>query len=432
VRKKLRRSTGRSRACLPSDTDDPEVRNFDVLIVGTGHAGAQAAIGLRQSKFEGSIGLIGEEPDLPYERPPLSKAYLCGEKSADRLLIRPAAFWTEREIAFLLGRRAEKVDPDQRTVALSGGDTVAYGSLIWAAGGRARALSCSGADLAGVHSIRSRADVDALRNELAGARRVVIVGGGTIGLESAASLTKLGKPVVLVEALGRVLVRSSAEPVSRFFEAEHRAHGVDIRLDTVVDCITGHDGRVAAVRLRSGEELPADIVVVGIGIAPVVEVLAEAGAATCDGVEVDSHMRTSLAGIFAIGDCARHENAFAGGARIRLESVQNANDQAQVVVAGLTGSPRAYDAIPWFWSDQYDLKLRSIGLSIGHDAAIVRGDPATRSFSIVYLREGRVIALDCLNNVRDYVQGRLLVQKGLRIDPARLADAGTPLKSLAE
>jgi 3-phenylpropionate/trans-cinnamate dioxygenase ferredoxin reductase subunit len=407
------------------------VRNFDVLIVGTGHAGAQAAIGLRQNRFEGSIGLIGAESDLPYERPPLSKAYLCGEKSADRLTIRPPVFWAEREIAFLLGRRAESLDPERRQVTLSDGGFVAYRTLIWAAGGRARGLACAGADLAGVHSLRSLADVDALRAELAGAARVVVVGGGTIGLESAASLVKLGKQVVIVEALDRLLARMSAEPVSRFLEAEHRGRGVDIRLGGTVDRITGRDGRVAAVRLPSGEELPADIVIVAIGIAPVAEVLVEAGAATSDGVEVDSQLRTSLPDVFAIGDCARHENSFAGGARIRIESVQNAHDQARAVAAGLTGGPGSYDAIPWFWSDQYDLKLRSIGLSIGHDAAIVRGDPATRSFSVVYLREGRLIALDCVNNLRDYVQGRALVQGRLRIDPALLADAATPLEGFA-
>jgi len=403
---------------------------YDILIVGAGHAGAQAAIALRQNKFEGSIAIVGDEPEIPYERPPLSKDYLSGEKPFERILIRPAAFWAEREIAMLTGKRVLSVDPAAHTVTTGDGATIGYGKLIWAAGGSPRSLICSGHDLAGVHAIRTRADVDRLMGELAATSRVVVIGGGYIGLEAAAVLTKLGKLVTVLEALDRVLARVAGEPLSRFYEAEHRAHGVDVRLGAKVECIEEKDGRAIGVRLADGEVLPCEMVIVGIGIIPSVQPLLSAGAEGGNGVRVDAQCRTSLPDIFAIGDCALHANGFADGAEIRLESVQNANDMANAVARTLTGRPAEYHAVPWFWSNQYDLKLQTVGLSIGHDAAVLRGDPASRSFSLIYLRQGRVIALDCVNLVRDYVQGRALVVEGKSPDPARLADTEVPLKEL--
>lgn len=407
------------------------MQHFDTLIVGGGHAGASAAAALRQLGYEGSVAIVGAEPVAPYERPPLSKDYLSGEKTFDRLLIRPEAFWAERNVELLLGRVAERVAPHEHQVTTADGETFTYGQLIWATGGRPRRLSCSGADLAGVHSVRTRADVDQMAAELDAVRQVVIIGGGYIGLEAAAVLTKLGKSVVLLEALDRVLARVAGEPLSRFFEAEHRAHGVDLRLGTAVDCITEEGGRASGVKLTDGQIIPAQMVIVGIGVIPAVEPLLEAGAAGGNGVAIDAHCRTSLPDIYAIGDCALHANRFAQGAEIRLESVQNANDQAKVAAKAIMGDPAAYDAIPWFWSDQYDLKLQTIGLLTGHDSWVVRGDPASRSFSVVYLRGDVICAIDCVNAVKDYVQARRLIAEGVSIDSAALSDSDVALKDLA-
>ena len=399
----------------------------DILIVGAGHGGAQAAIALRQRKFAGSIALLGDEPRLPYDRPPLSKEYLSGTKPFERLLIRPAAFWAEREIALLTGR-VVTVDAAGHMVTTAAGEAIGYGRLIWAGGGRPRRLSCQGHDLAGVHAIRNVADVDQLRAELPGIERVVVVGGGYIGLEAAAVLTALNKRVVLLEAQDRVLARVAGEPLGRFFEAEHRARGVDIRLNCVVTAIEG-TRVVEGVRLADGKVLPCDAVIVGIGIVPAVEPLLAAGAQGSDGVEVDEHCRTSLPDIWAIGDGARHHSAFAAG-RTRVESVGNAHDMAATVAKALTDAPEPHVAVPWFWSNQYDLKLQTVGLSTGHDATVVRGDPALRAWSLVYLRDGAVVALDCVNATRDYVQGRALVLAGAKVAPERLADVGVPLKEL--
>lgn len=404
---------------------------FDVLIVGAGQAGAQAAISLRQGGFAGTIGLVGDEPELPYERPPLSKDYLAGEKPFERMLLRPEAFWTERQVTLRLATRIQSVDADAHQVTTSAGERLAYGRLIWATGGSPRALPVPGGDLAGVHVIRARADVDALRSGLERATRIAVVGGGYIGLEAAAVLTKLGKQVTILEAMERVLARVAGKPVSKFYEAEHRAHGVDVRVNQRIVEFLGENGRVRAVGFGPGvAELPCDLVIVGIGIVPAVGPLGLAGADTANGVEVDELCRTSLPDVFAIGDCARHANPFSDGERIRLESVQNAVDQAKVVAGVILGNPVPYRAVPWFWSNQYDLRLQTVGLSAGHDSVVRRGDPATRSFSLVYLKAGRVIALDCINAARDYAQGRALVDAGVVADPAQLADPEIPLKSL--
>lgn len=401
---------------------------YDVLIVGAGHGGAQAAIALRQNKFAGSVAIIGDEAELPYERPPLSKDYLAGDKPFERLLIRPLAFWEERQVAMLTGLTVTAVDPAARIVT-AGEEMIGYGTLIWAAGGKARRIACDGHHLTGIHTVRTRADVDAMIAELPDVREVAVIGGGYIGLEAAAVLSKLGRKITVLEAQDRVLARVAGEPLSHFFEAEHRAHDVTIRTGVQVEAIEG-DTRVTGVRLASGETIPAQMAIVGIGIVPAVGPLLEAGAQGGNGVLVDGQCRTSLPDIYAIGDCALHANAHAGDRMIRLESVQNANDQATVAAKTICGIEAGYDAVPWFWSNQYDLKLQTVGISAGHDSHVVRGDPATRSFSVIYLREGRVIALDCVNAVRDYVQGRRLVVEGLAPDPAALADPATILKDL--
>lgn len=403
---------------------------YDVLIVGAGHGGAQTATALRSAGFTGSIGIIGDETELPYERPPLSKDYLFGDKPFERILIRPEGYWTEKCISFVQGQRVTAVNPDNHELMLTDGTKLSYGQLVWAAGGDPRKLSCPGASLKGLHAVRNRSDVDAIMAELPQVERAVVIGGGYIGLEAAAVLSKFGKQVVLLEALPRVLARVAGEELSRFFEAEHRAHGIDVRTGALVVELAG-EGRVSEVILDSGEILAADIVIVGIGIIPSVQPLLDAGADGGNGLTVDAQCRTSLTDIFAIGDCAAHANDYADGNVIRLESVQNANDMATVAAKTICGQQTAYRATPWFWSNQYDLKLQTVGLSTGHDEAILRGDPATRSFSIVYLKGGKVVALDCLNNVRDYSQGRRLVELGVRVDSAAIADADRPLKEWA-
>ncbi|MFT3968568.1 MAG: NAD(P)/FAD-dependent oxidoreductase, partial [Sphingobium sp.] len=282
--------------------------HFDVLIVGGGHAGAQAAIMLRQLKFEGTVGLIGDEPEPPYERPPLSKDYMGGDKEFERILIRPAAFWGDRDVTMLLGRRVAEVDPAAHEVTVTDGARYSYGKLIWAAGGTPRILSCGGSTASHVHAIRRRSDVDGIMARLPEIKDVVIIGGGYIGLEAAAVLSKLGKKVVLLEALDRVLARVAGPELSAFYEAEHRAHGVDLRTGARMDCIEETDGVATGVRLADGSVLPADLVIVGIGIVPEVGPLIAAGAAGGNGVDVDGYCRTSLPDIYAVGDCAAHAN----------------------------------------------------------------------------------------------------------------------------
>lgn len=406
-------------------------KRADVVIVGGGHGGAQAALALRQHGFEGSIAVVCREPDLPYERPPLSKDFLKGEKEFERILIRPARLWQDKDVTFVLGQPAVKVTPEDHTITLGDGSSLAYGTLIWAAGGTPRQLDCPGAGLAGIYTIRDRRDAEEIQARIgAGARRAVVIGGGYIGLEAAAVLNTLGLSVVLLEHLPRVLARVAGEQLSRFYEGEHRKHGVDLRLGTTVKAFEGHSD-VAAVRLAAGTVIPADLVIVGIGIIPAVEPLLEAGAEGSNGVHVDERCRTSIPDIYAIGDCAEHHNMYARGARVRVESVQNANDMAMTVASDICGAPRPYRAVPWFWSYQYDLRLQMVGLSSGFHHAVLRGEPGTRSFSVVYLAEdGTVIGLDCVNAAKDYVQGRKLVEMRAKPSAAMLADPSIALSEL--
>lgn len=403
----------------------------DVLIVGSGHAGAQAAMALRAAQYPGRITLIGDETDLPYERPPLSKDYLLGEKTLERLLIRQSNFWEERKVDVIGGCRISQIDGQAHTALAADGRSFHYQHLIWAAGGRARTLTCPGGQAKGVYTIRNRADADALMAALPQAANAVVIGGGYIGLEAAAVLRKLGKAVTLLEAGPRVLARVAGEALSHFYEAEHRRQGVDVRLQSQIQAIEvdAHQ-RVQGVRLQSGELLAADVVIVGIGIVPNAEPLLEAGARGGNGITVDVYGRTSLPDVYAIGDVAEHASLWCKNAPTRLESVQNASDMATTVARTLTGNAAPYGAIPWFWSQQYDLKLQTVGLSSGHDTAVLRGDPATRSFSVVYLLGGKVIALDCVNAMKDYVQGKALVQAGAQLNPEQLSDSSINLKDL--
>jgi 3-phenylpropionate/trans-cinnamate dioxygenase ferredoxin reductase subunit len=402
---------------------------YGVVIVGAGQGGATAAVQLRQLGYEGTIALVGREDEAPYERPPLSKDYLLGEKTFERLLLRPLTFWADKQVELILGAEAVSVDPGAHEVRLQDGRVLGYDHLVWATGGSPRRLDCPGAELGAVHAVRDRADVDRILAELPDVTRVAVVGGGYIGLEAAAALTKLGKQVALFEVLPRVLARVAGEEISDFYQTEHKAHGVDLRCGVGVVAIEGA-GSVSGVRLTDESLLECQMVIVGIGIVPAVGPLLAAGAAGGNGVDVDGQCRTTLPDIFAIGDCAAHANRFAGGQVMRVESVQNANDQATVAAKTICGIEADYAATPWFWSNQYDLKLQTVGISAGHDQTVLRGDPATRAFSVVYLRGGTIIALDCVNMVKDYVQGRKLVEAGVSASVEDLADAARPLKEL--
>ncbi len=408
-------------------------QHADVVIVGTGHGGAQAAIALRQHGFEGSILMIGRDDAPPYERPPLSKEYLAGDKGFERIMIRPEKFWAEKDIALRLGAAVTGIDPVRHTLTLSDGGQVTYKKLIWSGGGDPRRLPVPGAVLPGVFYVRDKSDADAMMQALAdGAKRAVVIGGGYIGLEAAAVLRKLGCEVVLVEMLPRLLARVAGEELSTFYAEEHRRQGVDVRLSTGVHAVLGEEaGRVTGVRLDNGEEVACDMVIVGIGVVPAVAPLIAAGAAGSNGVDVDFCCRTTLDDVYAIGDCAAHANDFADGAVIRLESVQNAHDMANTVAKAIMGEKEPYHALPWFWSNQYDLKLQTAGLSLDFDQTILRGDPDTRKFTVVYMKAGKPIAFDCVGTMKDYVQARKLLESGAgKIDPALLADPEVAIKDL--
>lgn len=403
----------------------------DVVIVGAGHGGAQAAAALRQNGFSGSILVIGREADYPYERPPLSKEYFAREKPFERLYIRPISFWADRDISFRLNSEVVAVDAKAKSLTLADGATISYGDLIWATGGDPRRLMSEGSDLGGLYPVRTRADCDALMAAVdAGAQNFVIIGGGYIGLEAAAVLRKMGLSVTLLEAMPRLLARVAGAPLSDYYRVLHGDNGVSIRTDAMVAGIEGDNGHVRAVRLSNGDILAADAVIVGIGIHPAVAPLLAAGAAGDNGVDVDAYCRTSLPNIYAIGDCAAFSCAFADEQKLRVESVQNANDMGTCAAKNICGQPTEYHATPWFWSDQYGLKLQTVGLNIGYDDTIVRGEPDSGSFSVIYLKDGQILALDCVNRVKDYVQGRKLVEAKSRPNKAKLADPSIALKDL--
>lgn len=376
--------------------------------------------------------MVGRDEEPPYERPPLSKEYLARDKTFERIMIRPAQFWADKGVELVTGNAVTEVDPAAHEIVLSNGERIGYRKLIWAGGGDPRRLSCPGGNLKGVHGVRDKRDVDAIMAQLdRGDRRAVVIGGGYIGLEAAAVLRKFDCDVTLLEALPRVLARVAGEELSNFYQAEHRSHGVDLRLEAKVESLEGTDGHVTGVKLEGGEVLPCEIVIVGIGIIPAVGPLITAGAAGSNGVDVDVYCRTTLDDVFAIGDCAAHANDFAEQAVIRLESVQNANDMATTAAKAIMGDKQPYHALPWFWSNQYDLRLQTAGLSLNYDDTVLRGDPATRKFTVVYLKEGKPIAFDCVNNAKDYVQGRKMLESGVgALDKALLADAEVPLKEM--
>ncbi|MCG7207377.1 NAD(P)/FAD-dependent oxidoreductase [Streptomyces arenae] len=404
--------------------------HYDVLIVGAGQAGAQVAGELADAGFPGTVGIVGAEDTPPYERPPLSKGYLSGEASAESLLLRPADRWAADGAELLLGTEVIEVDPSEHMVTTAGGERLGYGRLVWAAGGRARILPVPGADLDGVHYVRTLADADRLKTQLPTARRAVVIGGGFIGLEAAAAFAKAGLDVTVVEAMDRLLGRVTSPVVSEFFAKVHGEHQVDVLFGHGVTEITGSNGAVKGVALSDGRTISADIVVVGVGLVPNVEPIIQAGAVGANGVEVDESGRTTLPDVFAAGDCANFANAHTRQARMRLESVQNAVEQGRAVARAILGMDQPSPAVPWFWSNQYDIKFKTMGILTGYDTSIVRGDPSSGRFSVVYLLDGAVIAVDTLNNVRDYAQAKVLIKSQAQVDPAAVADPTVQLKDL--
>jgi 3-phenylpropionate/trans-cinnamate dioxygenase ferredoxin reductase subunit len=400
-----------------------------VVIVGAGHAGGQASVSLRQAGFSGDIVLVGDEPHPPYERPPLSKDLLAGELALERTFLKQERFYAENDVELVTGCRIVALDRAARSARAADGREFAYDRLIIATGTRVRRLDVPGTDLEGVHYLRTLQDTLDIRAGAGEGVRVVVVGGGYIGLEVAASLRKLGADVTVVEMLDRLMARAVAPEISEFYLGAHRAEGVDVRLRTGVAGFTVAEGRLNGVELGGGEKLPADIAVIGIGVVPNAELAAEAGLPVDDGIIVDEYGGTVDPAIYAAGDVTNHPNSLLDR-RLRLESVHNAVAQAKAVARAIAGDPRPYAEIPWFWSNQFDLRLQMAGLAEEGDRFVLRGDPASRRFAGYYLRDGRVTAVNAVNSAQDYVQGQKLIRSGRRVDPARLADPSVSLKEL--
>lgn len=397
-----------------------------VVAIGAGQAGAALAARLRSGGHAGPITLIGEEPILPYQRPPLSKGYLLGEMGADRLILRSADFYAEQDIALRLGAPVSAIDPRARTVTL-GTETIRYDDLVLTTGSVPRRLPAAiGGDLAGVYTVRTVADVDAERAEFSPGRRLVIVGGGYIGLEAAAVAAKLGLDVTVLEMAPRILQRVAAPETSDYFRALHTAHGVRILESTGLERLLGEAGHVTAARLTDGREIPADFVIAGIGILPATQLAEAAGLVIENGIRTNSHGRTSDPHIWAAGDCASFP--WQGG-RLRLESVQNAIDQADLVADNILGADKDYVPMPWFWSDQYDCKLQIAGLNTGYDRIVTRG-PDGAAMSFWYFKGDRLLAVDAMNDSRAYMVGKRLLETGRDVDAGAISNPATNLKSL--
>jgi 3-phenylpropionate/trans-cinnamate dioxygenase ferredoxin reductase component len=400
-----------------------------LVITGGSQAAVQAVDTLRRRGFTGQLTLVNDEPWPPYQRPPLSKKYLGGSLERERLLIRPATFFAEHAVSTLFGRRVSEIARHERYVRLDDGLVVPYDALLLATGSRPRRLLVPGSELAGVHYLRTIADADRIRNECAAGGRLVIVGGGYIGLEVAATARERGMDVTVLEMAPRVMSRVTSPEVSAFYQAEHARHGVHIRCNESVRALHGdpRTGRVRAVLTESGGEYPADLVIAGVGVAPADELARAAGLECENGVVTDVYCRTTDEAIYAAGDCASHLNR-RYGRHLRLESVDNAFEQGTTVALNLLGTQTVHDKVPWFWSDQFDLKLIIIGVGYGYDTAIVRGSPAARSFSVCYLREGELVALDSINTPKDQMAARKLIAVHARLDVAKLADPSIPLR----
>jgi 3-phenylpropionate/trans-cinnamate dioxygenase ferredoxin reductase subunit len=399
--------------------------NMAIVIVGAGHAAGQSAASLRQGGYEGEIIIIGDEAHIPYQRPPLSKQYLSGEHGIERVYLRPEKFYHDKNVTLKISTRVSAIDTTAKTVATDAGETIDYDKLLIATGGRPRKLSIPGSDLAGIHYLRTIADVDIIRSEFADGKKLVIVGGGYIGLEVASVAVKSGLEVHVLEMEERILQRVTTPEMSAFYHQLHTNRGVHLHTSTMVSGFTG-ESTVGTVECGD-ESFAANLVIVGIGIIPNVEV-AEAAGIECDnGILVDDHCLTSAADVYAAGDCTNHPNPLLGR-RLRLESVPNAMEQARVASANLCGGDKTYAAIPWFWSDQYELKLQMVGFSADGDTQIVRGDMDANRFAVFYLKDGSVVAADAVNSPKEFMICKQLI--GKPVDVAVLADPESDLKVL--
>jgi 3-phenylpropionate/trans-cinnamate dioxygenase ferredoxin reductase subunit len=398
-----------------------------IVIIGAGQAAAQAVATLSSEGFAGNVVVIGDERYPPYQRPPLSKAYMAGDFVRERLFLKPESFYAESNCELRLGITAQAIDRGAKTVALSDGSTIVYDRLLLATGARVRPLPVPGADLPGVYYLRGIDDSDALQRHLVPGAKLAVVGGGYIGLEIAAVARKYGLEVTVIEAMDRLMARTASLHMSAFYKDLHESHGVTIRLNAAAASCEG-TARAEAVATSAGR-VPADFIVAGIGVMPNCELAAEAGLACENGITVDEFGRTSDPDIFAAGDCTCHPSF--DGERVRLESVQNAIDQAKHAALAMMGKPAPYREVPWFWSDQYDIKLQIAGLVRGGDVAVLRGNPAARKFSVFHLRDGVVAGVEAVNAAPDYIVGRKLIAARTRVAPERLADVTIPAKQLA-
>ncbi len=404
-----------------------------IVVVGAGQAGFQVAASLREGGYRGPLAMVGDEPALPYQRPPLSKAYLAGKTDAEGLALRPATFFADHDIARHAASPAAAIDRDQRRLHLAGGASLPYAHLVLATGARNRPLPVPGADLAGVHQLRGLADADGLKAALAEGPRIVVVVAGFIGLEFAAVAAGRGLAVTVVEAADRPMARAVSADTAAFFRGAQEAMGVRFAFAAGVTEILGREGRVRAVALADGRELDADLVVIGIGVVPNAELAAAAGLPAADGVRVDAFLATPDPAISALGDCARFPSPYAhglpGDGTVRIESVQNAIDQGRCLAARLTGKPAAYTALPWFWSDQGPHKLQIAGLSAPGDMAVIRGEGS--AFSVFRFRDGHLRAVESVNRAGDHMIARRLITAGIPLTPDQAADPGLDLKTLA-
>lgn len=396
-------------------------------IVGAGHAAGQLAASLRQEGYDGEIVIIGDELHVPYQRPPLSKAYLAGDQGLEKVYLRPAKFYEDKNIDLRLGEAVTAIDTSAQTLTTDEGATLAWDDLVLATGGRPRKLSIDGSDLGGIHYLRSISDVDGIRAEMASGRNLVIVGGGYIGLEVASIGIKLDATVHVLEMEDRILQRVTTPEMSAFYDRLHSGRGVNIHTNTQASAFKGADGRVTHVVTADGRELAADLVIVGIGIIPNTE-LAEAAGLTCsNGIVVDERCKTSHPHVYAIGDVSNHPNPLLDR-RLRLESVPNAMEQARVVANNITGGDKTHAAIPWFWSDQYELKLQMVGFSSDGEDQVTRGDTSSNSFITFYLAGGKLVAADAVNDPKSFMVAKSLIGKS--VDADKLADQDVELKSL--
>ncbi|UXJ50171.1 NAD(P)/FAD-dependent oxidoreductase [Pseudomonas citronellolis] len=412
-----------------------ESASLTAIIVGAGHAAGELATSLRDNGWQGRILLIGEEPQLPYHRPPLSKTYLSGAATAESLLIKPRATYEKANVEIISGVRVNKIDRKASTVHLADGRTAHYDRLILATGGRPRPLPIphiQQAESSGnFHYLRTLQDVDRIRQQFEPGMRLVIVGGGYVGLEVAAVGIKHGLKVTVLEALPRVLARVTAPELSAFYESRHRDAGVEIRTNTQVQDVQldPSGDAVSAVLCADGSSIPADLVIVGIGLLPNVELAMDAGLDVDNGILVDEFGQTSDPNIYAAGDCTNHPNPLLGR-RLRLESVPNALEQARSVASSICGKPKPYASIPWFWSDQYELKLKMVGLSQGYDQLVIRGAPESDSFSAFYLKDGCILAADTVNRPPEFMLAKRFIAEKIPVDASRLADDTQPLKDM--